>query len=365
MLFRSILKFYIENYIEFEDIAIKATQVLIYIGNYEENMRIIKDSAVLNSVMNVAYQMNSIHLKRVAAECLTQFMKDIEMRVELEQDIRVKELMMELISDNIDPVYQENLLHFFLNLLESITFKKLLFDDGILDVILDILYKSQNELCIIYALKVAGNVAYRNCPVSIFKKLSGPLMRILKISKNTDITVQVLASMQILIESDAGRSIHEFKKLLFPILGCIRSVEDEIICHSLQVLYTLIKYGGQALLSQAVINGEPIKVCVLLFCTHTNPLMISISKTLILDFARNGYAKEIGEIGKITIAEKLFLDITLDDLDEKRESLEIIAYLTEYKDNREYICSVEKIKKYISQLIGILTLPIPLSEDEM
>ena len=225
------------------------------------------------------------------------------------------------------------------------------------------LFRSE-ETSLLYGLKIVANISYPDCPIGIMTKTVAPLLRILKSAKSVDTIVQSFITMQKIVEDDAGRLVQEYNKLLKPILTFIRSVDDDVIYQSLRTLFTLFRYAGTPLVNQAAISGEPIKICVLLYCTHTNPLMISLSKGLLSEFAKAGYAKDIGTIGKITIIQKLFPDILTDNAEEKKESLELLAYLSDYPINRENFCNVSGIKQYFTKLVGILMTPLPMAPND-
>ena len=357
-------KFYIENYLEFEGIAVKASQVAAYIGSYKENLDLLRESGILNGLLNILCQSHSIELKRNVSECLAILIKDAGIRKQLEQDERVAKLLLDLAAGPNDIVYQENLLLCFVNLTVSKVFKTLLYDDGIIEVLLEILNrseKSKEEASILYSLKIAANISYPDCPAALFTKLLTPVIKILRSAKGVDTIVQGLVTIQKMVEDDAGKNVKEYNKLLEPILTFIRSVDDDTIYQAQRVLLTLFKHSGGSLLNQAVTSEEPIKASVLLYCTHTNPLMISLNKNMILGYARSGYGKVIGKIGKITLLEKLFADIRMEETDAKKESLEVLAHLAGFPENRENICNIKGIKEYVTKLIEMITAPAPLS----
>eukprot|EP00826_Nyctotherus_ovalis_P031536 TRINITY_DN2521_c0_g2_i5.p1 TRINITY_DN2521_c0_g2~~TRINITY_DN2521_c0_g2_i5.p1 ORF type:complete len:460 (-),score=145.84 TRINITY_DN2521_c0_g2_i5:617-1996(-) len=358
-------KFYIENYLEFEGIAVKAAQVAAYIGSYKENLAILKECGILNGLMNALCKSRSIELKRNASECLAILIKDAGIRAQLEQDERVSKLLLDLAAGPNDILYQENLLLCFVNLTVSKIFKKLLYDDGIIEVLLEILSKaekSKEETSILYCLKIAANISYPTCPPATLSKLLAPIIRTLKTAKGVDTIVQALVTSQKMIEDDGGRLAQDYGKFLSPVLSFTRSVDDDVIYQALRVLLTLFKYTGTPLINQAAASGEAVKVCVLLYCTHTDPMMVTISRRVMLEFAKCGHGGAVGEVGKITVVEKLFADLRKEDTEEKKESLEVLAHLSEFPENRENICNTKGIKEYVVRLIGMMTPPLPLSK---
>ena len=342
------LNFYIENYDEFQDIAIKALQVLTYFASYKENHYLLKGTEIFNTIISITYQAKLLILKQLASECLVLFTQADTLKNELRQDIRVKELLMEMVSKRVDTKCKGNLIVFFLNLTEEAQFKKILCNYGIVDVLISLLLNTEDQVHIIYALRIANNIACENYLSKTFYKLIAPLLRILSKQRNSDIIVQTLITILSILEADSENLINEYSKLLPYILISIRSVEEEIICQALRVLNVILNNGGESFVKQAVMNGEPIKVCVLLYCTHENSLMITASKALIGIFARHGYIEEIGAIGKVTLMEKLFSSTN------NEEALEILGYLSDHESNREYICCVEGIHKYINVLVELL-----------
>eukprot|EP00826_Nyctotherus_ovalis_P048799 TRINITY_DN5787_c0_g1_i1.p2 TRINITY_DN5787_c0_g1~~TRINITY_DN5787_c0_g1_i1.p2 ORF type:complete len:220 (+),score=49.38 TRINITY_DN5787_c0_g1_i1:346-1005(+) len=217
----------------------------------------------------------------------------------------------------------------------------------------------ENDVFTMYALRIASNILHSNCSVKIFQRLVPPLLKILSTSKSSSIILQALNTLLVILESSAGKLSHEYSKILPPVLILIRSIEDDIICQALRVLAILLRCG-EHLIVQAVAQGEPIKICVLLYCTHESPLMAAASKALLSTFARSRYAEDVGRVGKAAVMEKLLANVS--DSKEKKEALEILECLLECECNREYTGCVKGIRKYLSVIIEMLHAPLSVLE---
>lgn len=355
----STLSFYIENYEDFGEMAVKAVEVLIWFASYKENHYLIKGADIFDTIMSEACQARLLKLKQLIAECLILFTKTSTLRTELKEDARLKDLLVEIDSEYIDATYKESLLLFFLNLSEETSFNKLLYDYGILDISLNLLRSIESDVFTIYGLRITSNIIHSNCPTKIFQRLVPPLLKILNGSKNSNIIIQALNTLLVILESSAGKLSHEYSKILPPVLILIRSVEDDIICQALRVLGILLS-SGEHLVAQAVTQGDPIKVCVLLYCTHESPSMTAASKVLLSIFARSKYAEDIGRVGKAAVVEKLLARVGEEK--EKKEALEVLECLVECERNREYVGCVKGARKFLCAIVEMLHAPVSAIE---
>jgi len=371
------LKFYIENFEEFEGIAAQAAQVTAYIGSYKENMGMLVIGGMYNVILNVICLSKNIEIKRNAAECLAILIKDAETRSLLEEDERVEKLVLELIGQK-DQLYQENLLLCFVNLSVSRTFKILLYDNGLIDAILPMLPsaapeqsktkienpQNMSETSILYALKIAANMSYPASPASFLPKLIVPVSKALNIAKNPEVIQQALMTIQKLVEDDAGKFMSEYSKFLMPVLISLKNVDDFVIEQALKTLSILCKNTGSQLLNEANIKGEAIKYAILYYCTHEKIEVILAAQNILLIYCENGYTKDIGINGKITFLEKILTNIKAENNEIHRGAMNLLSFMAIDQNSREKILSLGSIHELLTNFMETLFIPTPLSPDE-
>ncbi len=365
----STIKFYLEEFAEFEGIAILAAQVASYMASYRGNDVMLRETGIGETVMNLICKCGAVEAKRNAAECLAMLIKDAETRADLEKDERVERLIMEL-ANQADRVYVENLLLCFVNLTVSKTFKKLLYDDGLIDSILPIFVSAANtppkekDMCVLYALKVVSNMSYPECPATQLPRLVGPLGKCLGATHDPATVQQFLQTIGKLVEDDEGCAMHEYGKLLPPVVALTRSLDKPTATKALGTILTICQRAGLQLLNDLNVRGELIKLCVQLYCTTEDKESASVAIKLLILYAQKGYEKDIAMLGKGGLVEKLFADSQGQTADDWGSSLQLLCYISEEPTSREKLLALPKAGPALNGFVAALTVPTPLSAEE-
>ena len=342
-----------------ETIAAKAAQTIMYMASFKENIEFIKQSGIYISILKAIASTDSTELKENGIDCLASLLQDSDILNNIANDIGAKCFINELRNESIKKTHEEKVL----SCLEKTTANgssPIVSDPKLNNVLVKIIKdkeKYEEENIMINALKIVANVAIAQFPVKNIKALASPLADLIENTKNNDVLLQALITVQTLIKNDKGRSHKDYGELGSSVLDCINNVNAKVTEEALKAFAQICAHPTPELLKE---GSEILGDIVTTYTNAKDMKSISSIQEIIKHYAKNGYNKVINANATKAFYNKVVESAISPDDDTKKAGLGILINLLNSLTVVKKVLEIEEVKGLLEDIIESVSAPIYL-----